>query len=242
MWNKKEKIQLIFLVFSSCMLLGSMFPWDYANSNNNGVEKYFSKDYSKAEELFRKGKIENEKSLDIKYNLGNSLYKQDNYAESFIIFSEILEVKDLPKDLEQKTHYNLGNSYYKLGEEVSNTTYWIKALQEYEAALKLDSSDRQARDNYEFVKNKLKDSNKNNQSKKQNKKNNNSQQSYKNNSSSNNNSSQEQDKTVNITKSEMEHILKELQKEEQTMQEYIDRKSQSNQNTNTTNNLDKKDW
>jgi len=223
------------------MLLGSMFPWDYVNLNNDGVEEYFSREYSKAEVFFRKAKLENGDSFDVKYNLANTLYKEKNYAESLAIYSDLLQENKLTKELKENIHYNLGNAYYKLGAETSNTMFWIKSLDEYQSALKIDSLDRQAKDNYEFVKNKLKNFAKNNNN--QNKKNNSSKNSNKNNNYTSNNSSDDKNEEINITKSEMEHILKELKQEEENMQKSIDRRSQTNQNdANKINNSSEKDW
>jgi hypothetical protein len=67
----------------------------------------------------------------------------------------------LSKDsgLQSSSHYNLGNTLYQRGEgqqgDDKKLIDWANALQHYEETLKLQPQNKEAKDNYEFVKRKI---------------------------------------------------------------------------------------
>ncbi len=75
---------------------------------------------------------------------GNRFYGQKQYDSAAFYFEKIAEMK--PADA--VVYYNLGNSYYRLN-EIS------LAVLNYERALKLEPSSREAKDNLELAKNRI---------------------------------------------------------------------------------------
>jgi Ca-activated chloride channel family protein len=61
--------------------------------------------------------------------------------------------------LQTKGHYNLGNTLYQRGEmqksDDKKLSDWTNALDHYEQTLKLDPQNKEAKDNYEYVKKKI---------------------------------------------------------------------------------------
>ena len=61
--------------------------------------------------------------------------------------------------LQSESHYNLGNTLYQRGEaeksEVKKLSNWESALPHYEETLKAEPQNKNAKDNYEFVKKKI---------------------------------------------------------------------------------------
>ena len=80
-----------------------------------------------------------------------------DYKKALESFSQALLSKD--PDLQSSSHYNLGNTLYERGEgqkgDDKKLTDWTNALQHYEETLKLQPQNKEAKDNYEFVKKKI---------------------------------------------------------------------------------------
>src|SRR5205807_9360809 len=72
-------------------------------------------------------------------------------------FSQALLTPDT--GLQSKGHYNLGNTLYQRGEmqksDDKKLSDWTNALDHYEQTLKLDPQNKDAKDNYEYVKKKI---------------------------------------------------------------------------------------
>lgn len=103
-------------------------------------------------------------ALSVEYNKASVAYRQGDYDKSIEILDHVIE-KTNDDSLKQKSYYNKGNNLYKIGEsqiqsgrEIEGVTNWIKAIGEYENALKIDPGDVQAKENIEFIKELLKNS------------------------------------------------------------------------------------
>src|SRR5205823_86188 len=61
--------------------------------------------------------------------------------------------------LQSKSHYNLGNTLYEHGEtqksDDKKLSDWTNALQHYEQTLKVEPQNKEAKENYEYVKKKI---------------------------------------------------------------------------------------
>ena len=72
-------------------------------------------------------------------------------------FSQALLSRDI--GLQSKGHYNLGNTLYQRGEaqksDDKKLSDWTNALDHYEQTLKLDPQNKEAKDNYDYVKKKI---------------------------------------------------------------------------------------
>jgi Ca-activated chloride channel homolog len=93
----------------------------------------------------------------IQFDSGAAAYKMKDYKKALESFSQALLSKD--SGLQSSSHYNLGNTLYQRGEgqkgDDKKLTDWTNALQHYEQTLKLQPQNKEAKDNYEFVKKKI---------------------------------------------------------------------------------------
>ncbi|MEP7071905.1 MAG: VWA domain-containing protein [Verrucomicrobiota bacterium] len=93
----------------------------------------------------------------LQFDTGAAAYKVRDYNKALQSFSQALLSPDL--SIQSKGHYNLGNTLYQRGEgektDENKLTNWNDALKHYEETLKLDPQNREAKENYEFVKNKI---------------------------------------------------------------------------------------
>jgi Ca-activated chloride channel family protein len=93
----------------------------------------------------------------LQFDSGAAAYKLKDYDKALQSFSQALLSPET--ELQMKSHYNLGNTLYERGDRQTSDekrlTDWNDALQHYEQALKINPADQEAKDNYEYVKNKI---------------------------------------------------------------------------------------
>jgi Ca-activated chloride channel homolog len=91
------------------------------------------------------------------FDSGAAAYKMKDYGKALESFSQALLSPDM--GLQGKSHYNLGNTLYEHGEaqlgDEKKLTDWENALQHYEQTLKLEPQNKEAKDNYDYVKKKI---------------------------------------------------------------------------------------
>ena len=191
--RKKLKIHTIF--FLVCFMM--LFPFTsncHAGaylSVKRGIADFSKGEYGKAEKNFIDAQLDRPKLPDLYYDIGTAAYKKGDFKSALRNFKKALNAKD--KTLKINARYNFANTEYKMGN-------LEKAVKDYEKVLKLDPKNKNAKENLEFVKKKIKErkKNKNRQNKKQNpgKKNN---KTGKNNNK-NKSDKQQQNKTLNQNK------------------------------------------
>lgn len=108
-----------------------------------GREAYTSEDFETAAQHFIAAQLEAPEKAEIAYNLANSRYKAGDYDGAIQAYQQILDTDN--QSLKEKALYNLGNAFFKKGA-------LDKAIENYESALSLDKTDKQARENLDFVK------------------------------------------------------------------------------------------
>jgi len=93
----------------------------------------------------------------LQFDSGAAAYKLKDYNKALESFSQALLTPD--SGLQTKGHYNLGNTLYQRGEmqkaDDKKLSDWTNALDHYEQTLKLDPQNREAKENYEYVKKKI---------------------------------------------------------------------------------------
>ncbi len=91
------------------------------------------------------------------FNAGTAAYRSGNFTNAAQGFLGSLSSQDLK--LQHDGYYNLGNAEYRLGEQVSDPkvrqSSWEQAIRSFESAVKLDAKDPRARQNLEFVRQRL---------------------------------------------------------------------------------------
>ncbi len=94
---------------------------------------------------------------ELQFDSGTAAYKLKDYNKALESFSQALLTPDT--GLQSKGHYNLGNTLYQRGEmqksEDKKLSDWTNALDHYEQTLKLYPQNKEAKDNYEYVKRKI---------------------------------------------------------------------------------------
>ena len=93
----------------------------------------------------------------LQFDSGAAAYKLKDYSKAMESFSQALLSQDI--GLQSKGHYNLGNTLYQRGEtqksDDKKLSDWTNALNHYEQTLKLDPQNKDAKDNYDYVKKKI---------------------------------------------------------------------------------------
>src|SRR5437016_7444839 len=96
---------------------------------------------------------------ELQFDSGAAAYKLKDYNKALESFSQALLTPDT--GLQTKGHYNLGNTLYQHGEmqktDDKKLSDWTNALDHYEQTLKLDPQNKEAKENYEYVKKKIDD-------------------------------------------------------------------------------------
>jgi len=93
----------------------------------------------------------------LQFDSGAAAYKMKDYGKALESFSQALLSPE--PELQSKSYYNLGNTLYERGEtqksDDKKLTDWTNALQHYEQTLKLEPQNKEAKDNYDYVKKKI---------------------------------------------------------------------------------------
>ena len=93
----------------------------------------------------------------LQFDSAAAAYKLKDYNKALESFSQALLTPDT--GLQTKGHYNLGNTLYQRGEmqktDDKKLSDWTNALDHYEQTLKLDPQNKEAKENYEYVKRKI---------------------------------------------------------------------------------------
>lgn len=188
-------------------------------STRNGNKFYKEGKYDRAIAEYQKAAASNSSGPVPKYNLGNAYYRSKQYNQSEGTYQQLLnETKDA--SLKQRTYYNKGVS-------LSRQSKLEESIEAYKDAVKLDPADQDARMNLQKALLELKskqppkkenEENKKEQKKKQNK------------------DQQQQPPRSNLSKKEVERLLKALQQREQQVQQKMQ------QNKTRSAGKQEKDW
>src|SRR6266853_1387469 len=93
----------------------------------------------------------------LQFDSGAAAYKSEEYGKALESFSQALLSPD--NGLQSKSHYNLGNTLYQRGETQKNDgkklSDWTNALDHYQQTLKLEPQNKEAKENYDYVKKKI---------------------------------------------------------------------------------------
>jgi tetratricopeptide (TPR) repeat protein len=114
-----------------------------------GNEKFADKNYADAEAEYRLSQAKFKKKSIASYNLGTSIYKQNQAAEAKYQFAKAIKDAKTKADKHQAFH-NLGNSFMK-------EKNYSNAVEAYKNALRNDPNDEETRYNFALAKKMLKD-------------------------------------------------------------------------------------
>ncbi|MBA7551056.1 hypothetical protein ES705_43590 [subsurface metagenome] len=103
--------------------------------------------YNEAELQYREALEKDSQSEKATYNLGNSLYKQEQYEPAITKYESLLNTEIEPANL-SANYYNLGNSYFKAQK-------LEKSIDAYKQCLRLNPHDADAKHNLFLAQNML---------------------------------------------------------------------------------------
>jgi Ca-activated chloride channel family protein len=104
-----------------------------------GNKEYNKGAYAESELHYRKALEKNPESDKANYNLGNSLYKENQFEPAISKFEELTGKETEPMKL-SSYYYNLGNAYFK-------SQKLDKCIEAYKQSLRLNPSDADAKHN-----------------------------------------------------------------------------------------------
>ena len=113
-----------------------------------GNQLYSEEKYDAASNKYQDALLENPSSPLIQFNVGDVLYKKNNYEKSLEAYQKSLDTDD--PMMQSQAYYNLGNALYR-------SQKLPESILAYEQALKLNPDDEDAKFNLEFVRNKMKE-------------------------------------------------------------------------------------
>jgi tetratricopeptide (TPR) repeat protein len=109
-----------------------------------GNVKYADKKYAEAEADYRISASKNPEKMASLFNLGNSIYKQKQIAESKIQYEKVIELG--------QSHFEKHRAYHNLGNIYMAEKKYPEAVEAYKNALKNDPTDEETRYNYALAK------------------------------------------------------------------------------------------
>lgn len=138
-----RKEALAALIFALLVIPHSASAGLFSSDTAQGEKAYREGKYDEALDHFLKAQVDSPDDPRLRYNLANTYYKLGRFADAEKLYGSALDSK--PGDLNEKSEYNLGNSAYR-------EKKWDEAIDHYQKALKLNSSDEEAKHNLEMAK------------------------------------------------------------------------------------------
>ncbi len=114
-----------------------------------GNKHFKANQYTEAEVEYRKGLLQNNQSLEANFNLGNSLFRQEKYAEALERYQLVSSVSAESKKKSAAAFHNAGNALL-MEKKVA------ESIEAYKQALRLNPSDDETRYNLAFAQQLLK--------------------------------------------------------------------------------------
>jgi Ca-activated chloride channel family protein len=138
----------------------AIFCCQFAFATTPGLEAYrdgkFEDAYSHFQETL-KTHPQSRAEDKLQFDSGAAAYKLRDYSKALESFSQALLSRDT--GLQSKSHYNLGNTLYQRGEgeksDEKKLSDWTNALDHYEQTLKVEPQNKEAKENYDYVKKKI---------------------------------------------------------------------------------------
>jgi tetratricopeptide (TPR) repeat protein len=138
-----KKYFIFILLFSLCGL-GELYAQEKDKNLPKGNDSFSDKKYDDAEAEYRISESKNPKKSIASYNLGNSIYKQDQAAEAKLHYAKALKTAKKREEKHNAFH-NIGNTFMK-DKDYSN------AVEAYKNALRNNPNDEETRYNFALAK------------------------------------------------------------------------------------------
>jgi Ca-activated chloride channel family protein len=126
-------------------------------STTSAFQDYNNGNYLAAEEEYDQLAHERPGDQRLRFNAGTAAFRAGAFQRAMSHFTESLRSSEL--GLQQDAYYNLGNAQFMHGQESADLperrAVWEQAVRSFEAAIKLDPEDSNARHNLEYVRQRL---------------------------------------------------------------------------------------
>jgi len=137
-----------YLFLTLAFLCGlSLFSQNEKKFIREGNDLFEDDNYSEAEIEYRKSLTEKPTYYKGTFNLGDAMYKQENYEESGKLFNEVTEISN-DNNIKASSYYNLGNSFL-------SENKFKESIEAYKKSLRLNPTDSDAKYNLEYARKKL---------------------------------------------------------------------------------------
>lgn len=206
------KLFLTFCFIGCATMLIAQPAQKYIRSGNSAYKNGHFKD---AEIDYRKAQAKSPNSDKVKYNLGNALYKQNNFEEATEQYNQLTK--------SDKNSASKSDIYYNLGNSLLQEKKYSESIEAYKAALRLNPKDEDIRYNLAYALTKLQQQKKNDQNKDKQKQQPQQQQ-------------QKQDRKTNMNKNDADQMLNAMNNNEKRTLE------KKNKPQSSTQNSLEKDW
>ena len=206
---------ILFLVF----FVSVVFAQPAQKLVRSGNNKYKDGQFKEAEIDYRKALTKSPNSPKATFNLGNSLYKQQNYDEALTQYKKLTQTENKEAS-KSNVYYNMGNSLFE------NKKY-KESIDAYKMALRQNPKDEDTRYNLSYAMTKLQQQKKQQQDKKQQQKQEQKQQEQK----------QQQQPKPNMSKQDANRMLNAMNNNEKRTLD----KTKNKQNTSSQSQPEK-DW
>lgn len=148
----------LFLAASALSQTAGTWPWAAMQELQQAGKAYSQGQYDQAKRTLERAVAAHPEDSRLMYDLGCARYQAGDFEGASKAFSQALAKLPKGSASEGWIRYNLGNAEYRLGESRNDRRkHWQKAVEQYQAALKLDAQDADARYNLELVSRRLKE-------------------------------------------------------------------------------------
>jgi len=153
----------VFIITILLSLTTCLFAQQNAKKiNRQGIKSYNSKEYSESEIAFQKAVNIDSLSFEANFNLGDALYKEEQYERAEEVFNSLTE-NTIEKDKLAMVYHNLGNSKLKQAEtkiasqDVQGAMDKLnESVESYKSSMRNNPEDKETKYNYLVAKNLLK--------------------------------------------------------------------------------------
>jgi len=210
-----RSILILFLIFFVSIVIAQPAQKMVRSGNN----KYNDGHFKEAEIDYRKALTKSPGSPKATFNLGNSLYKQQNYDQALSLYQKLA--------LTENTETSKSNVFYNMGNSLFENKKYKESIDAYKMALRQNPKDEDIRYNLSYAMTKLQQEKKQQQDKKQQQKQQQKQQEQK----------QQQQPKPNMSKQDADRMLNAMNNNEKRTLD----KTKNKQNSSSQNQPEK-DW
>jgi len=211
------KIILLIVMTLFFLLRGDVYAQTELRSLRQGNDDYRNARFNEAEINYRKSLEINPTNYRALYNLGNALYRQENFEEAARILNSISET-EMSRKNKAKVFHNLGNAYLK-----SNKLN--ESIEAYKNALRLNPNDMDTKYNLTYALSQLQQQQENQQCENEQndeQEDNQEQNQGQDENQQNEQNEQQQEQPQNeISREDAERILDALERQEQNIQDKL---------------------